>query len=108
MIGGYASSLYAPVTRHLTPKEQQIAEDNDRVKAIGGKIKFHAPTISYFYPDMPQSEHPKDTAEIGGKTHYRNVRDVVDAAQRALMTKAMPERVMRNGLNMCFKGTAVL
>lgn len=104
----YPNLNYAPMPRALTPKEQRIQEDNERVKAMGGSIKFQPDIIGYFYPDMSQVEHRKNTVEIGGKTHYRNVRDFIDAADRAILTHAMPEHVIRNSLNMCFKGTATL
>ncbi|KAH5621114.1 hypothetical protein HBI23_240920 [Parastagonospora nodorum] len=92
----------------LSARESRMAEDNERVKQMGGTIKFHADTIGYFFPNMSRAEHPKDTVEIGGRTHYRHVRDFIDAAERAILTHSMPEHVIRNNLHMCFKGTAIL
>jgi hypothetical protein len=94
--------------RGLTPQEMKMADDNARVKAMGGSLKFQAEQIGYFWPDMPRGIHPEDVTEVNGKTCYRNVRDFIDAAKLCIVGQSMPEHTVRNNLHQCFKGVALL
>jgi hypothetical protein len=99
---------YNHAARSLTPQEMKMADDNARVKAMGGSLKFQPDQIGFFWPDMPRREHPDDIADISGKTYFRNVRDFLDAAKLCIAGQTMPEHIVRNNLHQCFKGTALL
>ena len=103
-----AQSAYPMVNRGLTPEETRIADDNAKVKAMGGSLKFSPEQIGYFWPDMPQSDYADDVAEISGRTHFRNVRDFTDAAKMVIASQTMAEHTVRNNLQQCLKGTALL
>ncbi|KAH5051057.1 hypothetical protein HBI81_244250 [Parastagonospora nodorum] len=106
----YADQPGAPsrFSRALTPAEQRIAEDNAKVKAMGGSLKFAADQIGFFMPNLSYHDYPDDVVEISGKTYYRNVRDFLDAAKLCIASQTMAEHTVRNGLHQCFKGTALL
>ncbi|KAH8727431.1 hypothetical protein GQ44DRAFT_725311 [Phaeosphaeriaceae sp. PMI808] len=82
-------------TRQLTPQESRIADDNARVRAMGGSLKFAPEQIGYFWPNMPTDKHPDDIADISGKTYFRSARDFTDAASLCLLSGTMPEHIIR-------------
>jgi len=106
--GPRTHSGYGTSQRALTPQEAKMADDNAIVKAMGGSLKFQADMIGFFWPDMKQDDHPEDVANIAGKTHYRHVRDFLDAAKTVIASRTMPEHTVRNNLHQCFKGNAQL
>ncbi|KAF2006030.1 hypothetical protein P154DRAFT_291596 [Amniculicola lignicola CBS 123094] len=91
----------------MTPEQTRMAEDIAYVRQIGGNLKFYPEQIGFFHPDMSNTDDGRDTAEIGGKIHYRNVRDFIEAAERAVETRQMPEHVVRSNLHLYLKGLAV-
>lgn len=80
-----------------------MTEEAQRVKNMGGDLKFKADDLGYFDPELRMvDQNGMNTYQ--GKTSYKYMRNFLEAIQAA--TTTCPDYVVRANLWKCLKGSA--